>query len=222
MWTSLPSMKTSPLSKGKIPAIPLIKVDLPAPLSPTRAITSPRRTSKSTSESACTAPKALETPLHSRSGAVAAIPTLPGRAGDGAPGDAPSRFVRLCVLLAEVRLRDVPGADLLDRPEAVGDHGVGNVVRRDRDRDECEVRHDAVARGRVGRLAVRRVDADQRELDVGLDVVDVLAGPQRERHGRGDLRLGLDRLVDAHRLLAEQDVLHPCGRRVLAADRNPA
>src|SRR5206468_11625909 len=40
----------------------LIRVDLPAPLSPTRAITSPSRTSKSTSVSACTEPNDLERP----------------------------------------------------------------------------------------------------------------------------------------------------------------
>src|SRR4051812_20406383 len=51
-----------------MPAMHLISVDLPAPLSPTRAITSPSRTSKSTSVSACTEPKDLETPRSSRRG----------------------------------------------------------------------------------------------------------------------------------------------------------
>src|SRR6187455_1829997 len=40
----------------------LISVDLPAPLSPTSAMTSPARTSKSTSSSARTEPKLFETP----------------------------------------------------------------------------------------------------------------------------------------------------------------
>src|SRR5438876_1191857 len=54
MCTGLPSKSTSPSSNGWMPAIDLISVDLPAPLSPTRAITSPSRTAKSTSFSACT------------------------------------------------------------------------------------------------------------------------------------------------------------------------
>src|SRR5207248_229790 len=48
-----------------MPATHLINVDLPAPLSPTSAITSPSRTSKSTSCSACTDPKLFETPRSS-------------------------------------------------------------------------------------------------------------------------------------------------------------
>src|SRR5262249_38647117 len=46
----------------------LIRVDLPAPLSPTRAITSPSRTSKSTSSRAWTEPNDLERPRIWRSG----------------------------------------------------------------------------------------------------------------------------------------------------------
>ena len=46
----------------------LISVDLPAPLSPTRAITSPGETWKSTSNNAWTAPKLFETPCSSRTG----------------------------------------------------------------------------------------------------------------------------------------------------------
>src|SRR3954452_4844575 len=49
-----------------MPATHLISVDFPAPLSPTSAITSPSRTSKSTSRSAWTDPKFLETPRSSR------------------------------------------------------------------------------------------------------------------------------------------------------------
>jgi hypothetical protein len=41
MWTSLPSQKIWPLSGVKMPEIALIVVDLPAPLSPTSAVTSP-------------------------------------------------------------------------------------------------------------------------------------------------------------------------------------
>jgi hypothetical protein len=46
----------------------LTSVDLPAPLSPTSAITSPARTSKSTSSSACTEPNVFVMPCSWRSG----------------------------------------------------------------------------------------------------------------------------------------------------------
>src|SRR5918911_1295541 len=65
-----------------MPLTHLISVDLPAPLSPTSAITSPSRTSKSTPRSACTEPKLFETP-RSSSVAVAdigAFVSRPGRA----------------------------------------------------------------------------------------------------------------------------------------------
>src|SRR6187551_1378108 len=51
-----------------MPAIALMSVDLPAPLSPTSATTSPAWTSKSTSVSASTAPNRFVTPFSSRSG----------------------------------------------------------------------------------------------------------------------------------------------------------
>src|SRR5450759_746269 len=42
-----------------MPAMHLIRVDLPAPLSPTSAVTSPARASNATPRSTCTAPKLL-------------------------------------------------------------------------------------------------------------------------------------------------------------------
>src|SRR2546428_803884 len=68
MWTSLPSKRISPLSAECVPATHLISVDLPAPLSPTSDMTSPFRTSKSTSVSAWTEPNDLEMPRSSRRG----------------------------------------------------------------------------------------------------------------------------------------------------------
>src|ERR1700686_2963754 len=49
----------------------VMNVDLGAPLSPTRAITSPARTSKSTSLSACTEPKLLLIPRTASAGTTA-------------------------------------------------------------------------------------------------------------------------------------------------------
>ena len=67
--TGWPSKGYSPLSKAWMPAMPLIRVLLPAPLSPTSAVTWPGRTSRSTSCSTCTAPKLLLTPAQLSSGA---------------------------------------------------------------------------------------------------------------------------------------------------------
>src|SRR6266487_811115 len=55
-----------------MPEMILISVDLPAPLSPTRAVTSPAGAAKSTSLSACTAPNRLLTPRNSSMGVLAA------------------------------------------------------------------------------------------------------------------------------------------------------
>jgi hypothetical protein len=68
MAISRPSKTISPLSGVCVPAMHLTSVDLPAPLSPTSAITSPGLTSKSTSVNACTEPKDLVMPRSSRSG----------------------------------------------------------------------------------------------------------------------------------------------------------
>src|SRR5712691_611406 len=77
MCTSLPSKRISPLSAECVPATHLISVDLPAPLSPTSAITSPARTSKSTSDSACTEPNDLVMSRSSRSGFTFTVGVLP-------------------------------------------------------------------------------------------------------------------------------------------------
>src|SRR3954462_12625323 len=66
----LPSSKISPSSYWKTPEIALITVDLPAPLSPATATTSPGWTSNETLLSACTPPKCLETLRTERMGAV--------------------------------------------------------------------------------------------------------------------------------------------------------
>src|SRR5512133_1105028 len=76
MWTGFPSKRISPLSAVLIPATHLIRVDLPAPLSPTSAITSPWRTSKSTSVSACTEPNDFEIPRSWRSGDSLKVPSF--------------------------------------------------------------------------------------------------------------------------------------------------
>ena len=55
-----------PALGGKLPAMILTSVDLPAPLSPIRPTTSPGLSDRDTSLSAWMAPKCLETPVSSR------------------------------------------------------------------------------------------------------------------------------------------------------------
>src|SRR5919199_3083669 len=100
MLTDSPSKTISPLSIGLIPATHLISVDLPAPLSPTSAMTSPARTSKSASRSACTEPKLLEIFRSSSVGASGAFTSGVLYHGGGAHGRAPPPLqVLLAVLL---------------------------------------------------------------------------------------------------------------------------
>src|SRR3954466_2369442 len=98
-----------------------MSVDLPAPLSPTSATTSPAWTSKSTSVRASTAPKRLVTPFSSRSGrsgaAVLMLPPYP-----------------IPLLNPVLRARGLvgAGADLGRLPESILDHGRLDLVGRNR------------------------------------------------------------------------------------------
>src|SRR4029077_1339114 len=114
IWTSSPSNRISPLSGECVPAMHLISVDLPAPLSPTSAITSPLRTSKSTSVSACTDPNDFVMLRSWRSGVsvmVAGRGFLPQN-GRRRPARAPplhsvrQRDVPVCVLAVLLELAD--------------------------------------------------------------------------------------------------------------------
>src|SRR3954454_20739398 len=104
-----------------MPATHLIKVDLPAPLSPTRAITSPSRTSKSTSRSASTDPKLLLTALSSSVGGEVAF-TGGFYHGGGAPRSASTVEVFLLAVL-----RVLADADLAPLQEACSEEKL--VVR---------------------------------------------------------------------------------------------
>src|SRR5207302_9549173 len=72
-----------------MPEMVLTRVDLPAPLSPTRPTTSPAATSKSTPSSACTAPNLLLTPRRARSGVLEFISWCPFAARGGPPRGSP-------------------------------------------------------------------------------------------------------------------------------------
>src|ERR1700722_7986915 len=67
--TRRPSRTISPSSAWNTPEIALISVDLPAPLSPAKATTSPGKTSRETLFNAWTPPKCLETLRTPRIGA---------------------------------------------------------------------------------------------------------------------------------------------------------
>src|SRR5215467_7791634 len=75
-----------------MPATHLMRVDLPAPLSPTSAITSPERTSKSTSVSACTDPNVFERSRISRSGVSLTAGGHSETGSGGVPGTPPPSF----------------------------------------------------------------------------------------------------------------------------------
>src|SRR5918999_5521937 len=113
MFTSWPSKRISPLSNGWMPAMHLISVDLPAPLSPTSAMTSPWDTWKSTSNSAWTAPKLLETPTSSRTGVSVTFVSPPSPTAD--PGAPRAGRPRDSLLKADLLAlgRDLAGADVL-------------------------------------------------------------------------------------------------------------
>src|SRR5450755_3040203 len=91
-------MIMSPCEGGKLPAIILTSVDLPAPLSPMRPNTSPASKVRSMSFRAWIAPKCLETLRNSRTDMHDAPPAQPGlfRAKGFQPFD---RFYCLQILI---------------------------------------------------------------------------------------------------------------------------
>src|ERR671938_178584 len=175
-----------------MPATHLISVDLPAPLSPTSAITSPSRTSKFTRSSACTAPKLFETSRSSRVGRGVVF-TGVFYNGGGPPEGAPHRVDQLLAVLGVLAV-----ADLAPLQEAFLEE---QLVVRLRDPD----------RGEQDRL---------RSADLAIHARDLLALDDRDRGGRRGVRLLADRLVDGAALPAREDELHARRRRVLAGERD--
>src|ERR671938_1302348 len=174
-----------------IPATHLISVDLPAPLSPTSAITSPSETSKFTASSACTEPKLFETSRSSRVGGFAFTRVFYKRWG--ALEGTPHRVDRLLAVLLVLAV-----ADLAALQEALLEE---QLVVRLRDPD----------RGQQDRL---------RAADLAVHARDLLALDERDRGGRRGVRLLADRLVDGAALPAREDELHARRRRVLAGERD--
>src|SRR5450755_4887737 len=110
---------------------------LPAPLSPTSAITWPRGARRSAPVSALTAPKCFKTPFaSSRFSSLTVLhphSPFPGM-GSGGALEAPRRTLHLLDAVLRAVLRVHAGADLGGRQEPVLDHGLVDVRRGDRDR----------------------------------------------------------------------------------------
>src|SRR5215212_5592778 len=201
--TGLPSNRYSPSSIWLMPAMVLIRVDLPAPLSPTSAVTLPAWAAKSTSVSAWTAPKRLLTPRSSSRGAPSPSGMVPP-SQRGLGWSRAARSTRGCAsgdagLLAGRGRR--AGADLVGLEEAVRDHLADRLLGgllgdRDRGQDDRGDVLLVVVDGVLGQPVGRRL--------VAVDQVDGQLG--------GLLGLRLDGLVDGHVLLAGQD---PLDRRQL-------
>src|SRR3954447_18272532 len=171
-----------------------MRVDLPAPLSPTSAITSPSLTSKSASRRAWTEPKFFETPRSSSVGGEAAF-TGGFYHGGGAPGSASTGKV---FLAAELLV--LADADLAPLQEAFGEE---KLVVRLRDPD---------------RLQQDRL----RAADLAVDARDRLLLDDRPRGSCREVRLLPDGLVDRARLPAREDELDAGRRRVLTRQRDLA
>src|SRR6478736_4775618 len=139
MCAGRPWNRTSPASNGKMPATHLMSVDLPAPLSPTSAVTSPGSATRSTPRRACTAPKFLWPPRTSRGGGgvrlllhglvdrhalVAGQDVLQPLVGGVLPGDGHGAVH--AVLLEDgdrgVAQAVVGGEDAVDLPAGLGVH----------------------------------------------------------------------------------------------------
>src|SRR5665648_214154 len=174
----------------------LMSVDLPAPLSPTSATTSPASTSKSTPVRASRGPNRLLTPFSARRGGAVVVAFMAGTCSSPNPLLLNPGGLACCRVGA--------GADGLGRPEAVRDHGALDVVLGHGDR----IQDDGVdVLGTVVHLGQRQ--ARRRSLALG----------QRDGEHRSGLSLRLDRLVDGHELFAYENALDTGQFGVLASRR---
>src|SRR6476646_5402089 len=177
-----------------MPATHLISVDLPAPLSPTSAITSPARTSKSTPRRACTWPKLFVTPLSS-SVAVAGVVAIRGFVSrPGRYEGAPAVIER--VLLAVLRVD--ADADLASLQEAFREEELVVLLRHPHGRQQDRLR----------------------PADLAVHALDGLVLDDRDGRRRCSVGLLAHRLVDRSGLPAGEDELDAGRRRVLASQRD--
>src|SRR5262245_24682272 len=218
-WILVPSKVIAPLSGASTPLMILIRVDLPAPLSPTRPVISPAAISIETSLSATTAPKLLLIASarssasairrsrrlviavdHSPESAAAAIADEVHALKDDQPGDVGAR--------QHLRQRGAPVVDWHVRPE------VGPASR-------VAVRvglhhRQGLAAGNRHDLADRRPDPARRlEQDI---VVEHRREPVGERYEVTEALPGqrLGEAVDVRDNVNAQTGVRSCGFQPLA------
>src|SRR5450631_1405895 len=229
-WTALPCQRISPWSGSHRPEIVFTRLDFLAPLSPTRAVTRPAGMSRSTSVSACTAPKDFVTPRNCTSGsrtpssstlssAIVTPPRVrsaPPPTGEGRTTasstprtlcDRPKTGVRTPLLWSDSRSLAIsgerPGAQLRCRHELILDDGRVHVLRR----DPCGSQED-----RWNRCAAHRVGG----LSIGQTRRRRLSGSQVQGERRGGLCFQIDGLVGGPALVSRQHVVQPRQRGVLS------
>src|SRR5436190_11866686 len=180
--TGVPSTASVPSSGGCTPDRVLIRVDLPAPLSPSRQLISPARTSRLTPSSATTAPKYFEMFRASSRGAA-----------DGGRAEVAGPTASLIVMRG---LLSEPGEAAPD-PVVQDDSGQQQGARRDLVPVGVDVReHDPDLRHPQGERAQRR--PDDRSVAAGQE-----AAADDRRRDRGELQAATAEDVgraEAHRL----------------------
>src|SRR5487761_1317306 len=227
-----------------MPAIVFRVTDLPAPLSPTSAVTLPGNATRSTLLSARTAPKLLDRPRNSRSGAC------PG-SRLSCPTASPAAWTvpNGSLLLMKPPPNRSPGRTCL-MANAAWPNGLATCLRCLRCLVDVELLAgggDAVADSRSALEAIRydrRLHVGGGHPHWGLEhvrdvdyfvvvrlgaVVDHVAtdqapgeshaGPQVEGGNHGGLGLQVDGLVDRTALVASEDVLHTLHGAVLTSSR---
>src|SRR2546421_4928294 len=196
-----------------MPPTHLTRVDLPAPLSPTRAVTSPAWAVRSTSRRTWTGPKLLLIPRSSRRGAVTGV--------------APSSFAhrvaaRSCDAVSRRRTVATPGQEARRSADA-GRCALGGV----RPRAQISLGHKAVVHNLLDGVLVDRFGRLEGSLDwlaaggVGHRLAGRRVGAlgQGHRQLRGRIRFLLHGLVHGHALVTVEDVLQALDGGVLPGHR---
>src|SRR5438046_6028538 len=190
----------------------LVKTDLPAPLSPHRAVILPAGRARSTPYSACTAPKCLSTPRTLRRGSATCaifVILLPRKKMPPRTPRGGIRRFRLgdSVVRADLLRDGLAESALVD--EIVFDDRRGDLrlVDPQRSQEDGGLGVAGLARGRGGR------SVDERGRRLGAGAKD---GGQRDCR----LSLQVDGLVDGAGLVALEDVLDALQGGVLAHGRD--
>src|SRR5438094_3158068 len=191
----------------------LVKTDLPAPLSPHRAVILPAGRSRSTPYSACTAPKCLSTPRTLRRGSATCaifVILLPRKKMPPRTSRGGIRRFRLgdSVVRADLLRDGLAESALVDEIVLDDRRGDRRLVDPQRSQEDGGLGVAGLARGRRG----RSVDERGWRLEAG-------AKDGVERDCR--LSLQVDGLVDGAALVALEDVPEPRQSAVMAHCPDP-